>query len=184
MGIFLNSFIQATKPGTTMNAKTSDAVDGDGYSMRMATIADLPTIMHHRRQMFVDMGFTDRAELDAMEATSVPHIAAGLKNGSYLGWLMEMGGGVIAGGGVLLYERPSSPRDPTNRRACILNVYTEPSFRKRGYARVIVEDMIRWCKEQKYNWVSLHASADGRHLYESLGFTPTNEMQLDLRVKE
>jgi GNAT superfamily N-acetyltransferase len=167
-----------------MNATSSGAIEGADYCMRMATTADLPTIMHHRRQMFVDMGFTDRRELDAMEASSIPHIEAGLRDGSYLGWLMEIGGEVVAGGGVLLYDRPSSPRDTANRRACILNVYTEPSFRKRGLARLIVQDMIRWCKEQKYNWVSLHASADGRHLYESLGFTPTNEMQLDLRAQE
>ncbi len=76
---------------------------------------------------------------------------------------------------------PSSPRDASPRRAFIINMYTEPEYRKRGLARLIMEEMIRWCKEQGYAWVALHASDAGRHLYETLGFKPTNEMRLPLR---
>jgi hypothetical protein len=40
--------------------------------------------------------------------------------------------------------------------------------------------MIAWCREQGYKTVALHASDEGRPLYESLGFQPTNEMRLHL----
>ena len=40
---------------------------------------------------------------------------------------------------------------------------------------------VAWCREQGYKTVSLHASEDGRHLYEALGFKPTNEMRLGLK---
>ncbi len=154
---------------------------GNEYSLRTATVADLSTIMRHRRQMFADMGYRDTASLDAMEATSASFIRAGLENGSYRGWLMTTAdGGVVAGGGVAILSYPSSPRDPSLHRAYILNMYTEPAYRKRGLASMIVEAMVRWCREQGFAWVSLHASADGRHLYESLGFQPTNEMRLAL----
>lgn len=149
--------------------------------IRMATVADLPTIMHHRRRMFYDMGFTDNATLDAMEATSAPFIQAGLRNGSYRGWLVETADCVAAGGGVVIMDYPSSPRDPNARRVYILNMYTEPEYRKRGLAKMIVEAMICWCRVQGFGWVSLHASDDGRHLYETLGFKPTNEMRLVLK---
>lgn len=154
---------------------------GTEYSLRTATVADLPTIMRHRREMFTDMGYRDTASLDAMEATSVPFIRAGLENGSYRGWLMETTEGVVAGGGVAILDYPSSPRDPSLRRAYILNMYTEPAYRRQGLAKTIVEAMIRWCREQGFAWVSLHASADGRHLYETMGFQPTNEMRLALK---
>jgi GNAT superfamily N-acetyltransferase len=131
--------------------------------------------------MFADMGYRDEASLDAMEATSAPFIKAGLENGSFRGWLVEAGGCVVAGGGVVMIDYPSSSRDPSARRAYILNMYTEPEYRKRGLAKLIVEAMIRWCRERGFSFVSLHASDDGRHLYETVGFKPTNEMRLVLK---
>jgi GNAT superfamily N-acetyltransferase len=149
--------------------------------LRMATPEDLPVIMRHRRLMFVDMGFRDETTLNRMEETSLPFIKAALMDGTYLGWLVESDGNVIAGGGLLLYERPSSPRDTTTHRAVIMNVFTEAEFRRRGLARFLVGNIIAWCREHGHRYVFLHASNDGRHLYEQLGFVPTTEMQLDLR---
>ncbi len=151
-----------------------------GARLRTATLADLPIIMRHRRHMFIDMGFKDDASLEAMEASSTSFIESGLESGSYRGWLVETASGVVAGGGVVLLAYPSSPRDPSLRRAFIINMYTEPAFRRQGLAKGLMEEMIRWCKEQGFAWVALHASDAGRHLYESLGFTPTNEMRLAL----
>jgi hypothetical protein len=37
-----------------------------------------------------------------------------------------------------------------------------------------------WCGAHGIDHVILHASVEGRHLYESLGFEATNEMRLIL----
>jgi GNAT superfamily N-acetyltransferase len=79
---------------------------------------------------------------------------------------------------VLLCPWPANPRDPCTQRAVILNVYTEPEFRKRGIARFIMMTILTWLKEQGLRSVNLHASAEGRRLYEKLGFEATNEMRL------
>jgi GNAT superfamily N-acetyltransferase len=63
----------------------------------------------------------------------------------------------------------------------ILNVYTEPEWRRQGMARKLMLAMIEWCRPQGFPYVDLHASQDGRSLYEQLGFTPTSEMRLRLR---
>ena len=148
--------------------------------IRMANVADLETIMHHRRCMFSEMGFRNEAALDAMATTSDPFIRAGLADGSYRGWLLEKDGRVIAGGGVVTLGYPSSPNDPRPLRAWILNVFTEPEYRGQGLAKQLMEAMIAWCRKQGFKWVVLHASDAGRHLYETLGFKPTNEMRLAL----
>ncbi len=177
-----NPYISKTRAHMEgMDVNLSDPIDHAARRLRTATVADLPTIMRHRRQMFIDMGFTDSVSLDAMEATSAPFIKAGLERGSFRGWLVDTAEGVVAGGGVVLLDYPSSPRDPGAHRAYILNMYTEPKYRKQGLAKMIVEAMIGWCKEEGFGWVSLHASDDGRHLYETLGFKPTNEMRLALK---
>jgi GNAT superfamily N-acetyltransferase len=149
--------------------------------IREATVADLATIMRHRRGMFSDMGFCDKAAFDAMEATSAPFIKAGLQEGSYRAWLAEAKGTVVAGGGLVIVAHPSAPHDPDPRRAWILNMYTEPHYRRRGFAKAIVETIVGWCRTQGFASVSLHASDAGRHLYEVFGFTPTNEMRLLLK---
>jgi GNAT superfamily N-acetyltransferase len=160
---------------------TIGVADGAKTRVRIATMADLPVIMRHRRQMYLDMGYKDETSLRAMETTSTAYLKAGLENGSYRAWLVETPQGVVAGGGVVLLDFPSSPRDPSLRRAYIINMYTEPEFRRHGLAKLIMEEMIRWCREQGFAWVTLHASDAGRHLYETLGFKPTNEMRLPLR---
>jgi len=150
-------------------------------TIREATPTDLDVVMHHRRRMFEDMGTRDRDALDSMEETSRPFFAQALSDGTYRGWLVADGAGrVVAGGGIILLAFHSSPRDPAPRRAWIVNMYTEAEYRRRGLARRLMETMVAWCRAQRMATVYLHASDEGRPLYQSLGFTPTNEMRLSL----
>ncbi len=125
-------------------------------------------------------GVNDAASLDAMAAAATVTIRSGLVDGSYRGWLAENGGDVVAGGGLVIFNYQPSPSEPVARRASILNMYTEPEYRRRGLARQLMRAMLAWCREQGFHAVSLQASEDGRALYESLGFMPTNEMRLVL----
>jgi GNAT superfamily N-acetyltransferase len=149
-------------------------------TIREATPADLDVVMHHRRSMFADMGDRGHAALDAMDASSRPLFARALADGSYRGWLAQEDGRVVAGGGIIMLPYHSSPRDPKPRRAWIVNMYTEPGYRRQGLARRLMDAMIGWCRSQRMAAVYLHASDEGRPLYESLGFRPTNEMRLHL----
>jgi GNAT superfamily N-acetyltransferase len=76
---------------------------------------------------------------------------------------------------------PSHPYDLECRRATILNVYVYPGFRRKGIARRLMQTMIDWCRKESFAVVYLHASKDGKPLYEELGFEPTTEMRLKLR---
>ena len=143
---------------------------------------DLAAILHHRRAMFEDMGYKDATALDAMDAGSRPFFAQALAEGWYRGWLAQSGGGeVVAGGGILILPWPANPRDAQTRRPMIVNVYTEPAYRRRGLARRLMVAMLEWAHREGYGTVSLHASDFGRSLYESLGFQATNEMRLQLK---
>lgn len=151
-------------------------------SFRSATPQDCALILHHRRSMFQDMGEGTVEELDRMIEATAPWLAGALADGSYRGWRAEDSqGSVVAGGGVLMSSWPAGPRDPYTRRALIINVYTEPEVRQQGLARQLMLLMIQWLREQGLSSVVLHASDAGRHLYEALGFVPTNEMRLRLK---
>ena len=81
---------------------------------------------------------------------------------------------------MLICRWPSHPYDQQCCRATILNMYVDPEFRRQGIAHRLMQIMIGWCRKEGFVNVQLHASDQGRPLYESLGFKPTNEMQLKL----
>jgi GNAT superfamily N-acetyltransferase len=149
--------------------------------IRQATQNDISEILRHRRGMYEDMDYTDGAALSAMLSTSEPYLTAALANGSFRSWLALDGTRIVGGGAVLINAWPSHPYDLECRRATILNVYVYPDFRRKGVARRLMETMIDWCREEGFAAVYLHASKDGRLLYEGLGFEPTTEMRLKLR---
>ncbi len=152
------------------------------FAIREATPDDIKIVMHHRRNMFCDMGYRDKTALAAMTETSEPYFLKGLAAGFYRSWFVENADGrVIAGGGIIIIDYHSSPMDPLPKRPIVVNVYTEPEYRRRGLARKLMERMIEWCRAEGFTTVVLHASEEGRALYESLGFTPTNEMRLTFK---
>lgn len=151
------------------------------YRVRLATPADLAIVLRHRRRMFEDMGFADERGIEEMLRHSAPMLERGLAGGTYHGWLVEAPEGrVVAGGGIISLEFQSHPRDPEPRRAWVVNMYTEPEHRRRGLARRLMDAMLAWCRDRGMRSLYLHASDEGRPLYESLGFEPTNEMRIDL----
>ncbi|GJF34106.1 hypothetical protein KNE206_68060 [Kitasatospora sp. NE20-6] len=69
--------------------------------------------------------------------------------------------------------------DHTGTYAHIHTVFTEPDHRLRGYARATVQALLDRLAEQGCGLITLNASADGTHLYRSLGFTDnTRAMRL------
>jgi len=150
-------------------------------TIREAAIDDIAEIVRLRRSMYEDMRYNDAAALQAMSTLTSDYLSIAIPEGSLRAWLASDSDRVIAGGAVLVTPGPAHPYDLECRRATILNVYTDPGYRRLGIARQLMETMIAWCKDNRFTRVTLHASEDGRHLYESLGFEPTNEMSLQLR---
>jgi GNAT superfamily N-acetyltransferase len=127
-----------------------------------------------------DLGSSEKT-LDEMERTSRPFIERGLREGFYYGWLAVASGKVVAGAGMIIHDWATHPKWPElPKRAYILNVYTEPEFRRRGLARKLMQEAIACAKREGLHVVWLHATERGRLLYEQLGFTATNEMKLIL----
>ena len=150
-------------------------------TIREGTVADIREIARQRRRMCEDMNYSDAEALSAMTALTADYLNKAIPEGSFRSWLACDNSRVVGGGAVVISPWPSHAYDLDCRRATILNVYTEPEYRRRGIARQIMETVIAWCRQQGFARVSLHASEHGRPLYESLGFVDSNEMRLNLR---
>jgi ribosomal protein S18 acetylase RimI-like enzyme len=146
---------------------------------RRATTSDAPLITAHRHAMFTDMGTATPAILHQMSLSFEPWLLPRLADGRYIGWITANAGQPIASIGLILIDWPPHALHPgSHERGYILNLYVEPDYRRRGLARSLLQLCLDECRRRNIAITTLHASAEGRPLYESLGFTPSNEMQL------
>jgi GNAT superfamily N-acetyltransferase len=144
---------------------------------RLATIADATLISSHRRAMFEAMGRGTAETLDTMARFFEPWLLPRLGDGRYTGWIISDAATPIASAGLLILEWPPHPLDPTGEsRAYLLNVFVESAYRRRGLARELLRLCLAEAHRRGIRIVSLHASDQGRPIYESLGFRAANEM--------
>jgi len=149
------------------------------YTTRLTTYADHIIIADHRYLMFAEMGM-DADMLAQAREVYVPWLQTFIQAGDYIGVFSEYDNTVIAGAGMWLTTGAPLPalHSPDLRRANIVNVYTHPHHRRKGLAKQIVNQLIDIAREKGIPVVQLHASDAGRPLYESMGFTNTNELRL------
>ena len=121
----------------------------DRFTVREAEAHEQAIILNHRRAMFRDMGEGTIEELDRMVETARPWLARAVQERTYRHWLaFDDGGRIAGGGGVLLSPWPPNPLDASPERAIILNVYTEPEFRRQGVAQAIMREILAWVEQR------------------------------------
>ncbi|TSA86797.1 GNAT family N-acetyltransferase [Deinococcus detaillensis] len=147
------------------------------YVLRTATAQDAEIIQVQRDAMYTDMG-SALERVQAASADSLKWLRCGLESGAYSGVLIETGGWVVAGAGVIWQEFPPSPRSLVTTRAYILNVYVATPQRGQGLARHLMQALLAECAIRNVSYISLHASDAGKRTYEKLGFGSTNELRL------
>lgn len=72
---------------------------------------------------------------------------------------------------LLVVEKPMSPAFLNGKTGIVLNVYTLPSCRRRGYARQLMEALIREAKNKSLSSLELKSTEHGYDLYRSVGFS-------------
>jgi GNAT superfamily N-acetyltransferase len=149
--------------------------------VRRATLKDLDVLVHQRRAMWIDLGVKDKPRLDRADKIYRRWTATRMRNHTLIAWVVENRGGRIAGGGCLwMHPIQPNPRREFAMQPYLLSMYTEPDFRRRGVASIIVGKAIEWSRKHGYGRLMLHASEIGRKVYKKFGFTRTWEMRLDL----
>ena len=125
---------------------------------------------------------------DSFRVLSLARLQRAFADGKYIGWLAsphDQPEKIVAGAGVAVREVVPHPMPDAKgkinivggRQVIIQNVYTEPEWRRRGLAALLIKRILDWTREQGIDSVVLHASDAGRAVYERLGFIQTNEMR-------
>jgi GNAT superfamily N-acetyltransferase len=153
------------------------------FRLRRASIRDLRTMVHHRHAMLVEMHPATPGELAAVDRAYARFVRREMKGRRLLGYLAETEEGMVVAGGVI-WLRETAPRVnfPGGKIPYLMSFYTEPAYRGKGLATMIVKETMKWGRDRGYPWMFLHASKAGKSVYEKLGWEPTTEMRYKITM--
>ncbi len=147
--------------------------------VREATVADLDLLVRHRRKMFEEISDATPQELDAVDRAYRRWARTRLRSGQYIAFIVEAGRGRRPASGALwLMPLPPRPWTRGDRAPYLMSMYTDREARGKGYASLVVRAAVRWAKDHGHKVVILHASDEGKGIYERAGFRQTSEMRL------
>jgi GNAT superfamily N-acetyltransferase len=146
--------------------------------IRRATAVDAEAIGQQRLRMFVDADVKFTVPMETMVANFVAWVRPKLEDDTYVGWLAEEDGCLVAGAGLWVMDWPPHFMDEQPLRAYLLNFYVAPEMRRQGLARKLLTLAVDEAKARGIRVVTLHASKFGKPVYEQYGFKMSNEMML------
>lgn len=118
--------------------------------------------------------------LDEYTAAFIEQTRDELARGIHQAWLAEADGEAVACVLLVWWVMPPNPDEHRRRRGFVSSVYTRPAYRRRGVARQLMTMLIEHARAEGLQRLILWSSEMGRPLYEDLGFTPSQGLELNL----
>ena len=143
---------------------------------------DIDALVRCRIGMYTDMGIPVDVPDDRLRFSRWFEDA--IASGLYRAWFAVAADDTIAAaGGVMVLPWPPGPAGTAGPLPVVFNVYTDPAYRRRGLARLIMTTIHEWCRAVGYDRVALQASQFGEPLYIDMGYRPPAQpyLVLDLR---
>ena len=142
--------------------------------VRQAQAADWETLRQLRLRALADAPDAFASTLEAEVAFPDEVWRQRAEGGPASATVIAREGGVDVGL-VRVFAEPDVPG-----RMHLVSMWVDPNYRRRGVARALVAQAVRWAAERGARevslWVADHNTA-ARRLYEQLGFRPTAERQ-------
>ncbi len=140
---------------------------------KRADISDLDILVSSRIKVLIAANrLPDDTDMSVIEQQSREYYRQSLTDGSHTAYLVYDGDDIIAAGGISYYRVMPTCDVPTGRKAYIMNMYTDPRYRRQGIAMKTLALLIEDAKAKGITFISLEATDMGRPLYERYGFVP------------
>ncbi|SDB50912.1 Ribosomal protein S18 acetylase RimI [Ruminococcaceae bacterium FB2012] len=127
-------------------------------------------------------GLPEDADLSRIKEQSRRYFREGFEKDSFAVFFAYEGSEVVGCGGVSCFDLMPTCDFPSGKAAYIMNMYTEPAYRRRGIASALLERIVGECRSRGIEKITLEATDMGRPLYEKHGFVSAgHEMVLPER---
>lgn len=139
---------------------------------RFAQSGDIDALIRLRIEFFSEEPalVLDKELEEIVEKQLRGYFAAHL-NKDFFAALAEEDGSIAAVSFLVIHEKPANIRFPTGKTGEILNVYTCPEHRLKGFATAALKLLIKKARDESVSYIELSATGAGKPVYEKLGFT-------------
>jgi len=156
--------------------------DQETILVRPAAAADVPELVRLRALLFHTLGgdyFDPPAADDAWKDDLAMVLEDYLTAGSARVLVVDGSEGTDGSNGIRglaacgiggIEQRLPGPHLRNGRCGLVIGVVTAPAYRRRGYSRAIMRELLAWFRDQGAARVDLYASHGGEPLYRELGF--------------
>ena len=147
---------------------------------KRATLEDINTLVETRIEVLRAANkLCADTDMGEVERQSYLYYQKALSDGSHIAYLVFDESGCIGTGGVSFFQVMPTYHNPSGKKAYIMNMYTNPKYRRKGIAYKTLDMLIKEIKSKGISSISLEATDMGRPLYEKYGFIKMNsEMEL------
>lgn len=149
-------------------------------SYRKATLTDLEILTETRIEVLRAANkLSDDVDMSEIKRQSLEYYQNALMTNSHLAYLIFDEEIFVGAGGISYFQVMPTYHNPTGKKAYIMNMYTNPDYRRQGIAFRTLDLLVTDAKEKGITAISLEATDMGRPLYEKYGFVKMNdEMEL------
>ena len=147
---------------------------------KRATIEDINVLTTTRIEVLRAANkLSEDTDMSKVEMQSYNYYQRALCDGSHIAYLVFDENRFVGAGGVSFFQVMPTYHNPSGNKAYIMNMYTNPEYRRKGIAYKTLDMLIRDAKNKGVTAISLEATDMGRPLYEKYGFVKMNdEMEL------
>lgn len=146
------------------------------FFYRKAGTADIELLTRLRTEVLRAANrLEDDADMSAVERESRRYYETCFCEDSHAAWLVFDGERVVGTGGISFYQVMPTYHNISGKKAYIMNVYTQPDYRRKGIAYHILELLVGEAEKRKIDVITLEATEAGRPLYERFGFSAMQE---------
>lgn len=147
---------------------------------KKAKLEDLDILTKTRIQVLRAANqLSDDTDMSQVERESYNYYQKALRDGSHIAYLVFDEGRFVGAGGVSFFQVMPTYHNPSGNKAYIMNMYTNPAYRRRGIAIKTLDMLVKEAKNRSVSAISLEATDMGRPLYQKYGFKKMNdEMEL------
>lgn len=142
--------------------------------IELREIKDITTLMDWREEVIRNV-FGQEPDKDLL-AENRRYYTQHIVDGTHLAFVATVDGEDAGCGAICITEELPSPDNQSGRCAYLMNIYVREALRNQGVAHAIVSRLIEESKRLDCDKIYLETTAEGKPVYESLGFHKMPDM--------
>lgn len=149
--------------------------------IKRLNIEDVESFLHLRLNLFYELQEIERDDdVEKLKNSTMKYYLKNIDKTLITYGVIEKDK-IVSIGSLCLFERIPYIENLSGKEGYILNIYTLPEYRKKGYGKEITKKLIEYSKDIGIKRLWLNTSNEGKKLYSKLGFkNKENEMEIFL----